>query len=285
MGAATLAKPAEDAVETLMRSIRIPPRPNLLTNLQAELSSGDPDPIRIGKVIGTDPGVSGALLKLANSALFGARRKSTSVDQAISYLGTNQCVAMVTGLLARTSVGGTDPSLLHFWDVSSKRAQVMVFLARQLATVRSDIAHTFGLFCDIGVPLLIERFPNYVNTYAQASADPINPFCSVEDAAHHTNHAAIGCLLARNWGLSSEVSMGILQHHDYTVMTDSFTDDDVRSLVAMGLVSEYVIAKYQGRDISCEWEKGGGVCCGHLGLSEDDLIDICEAMHDKFGGE
>lgn len=282
MSVASLGEHATDQVESILRSIRIPPRPTLLANIQGEVASGDPDPIRIGKMIGTDPGASAALLKLANSALYGARRKSASVDQAISYLGTTQCVALVTGILAKQAVDNADPSLQVFWDVSAKRAQVMVFLARHLAVTKSDVAHTFGLFCDIGVPLMMQRFPEYRDTYTAASLDAENPFVAIEDARFNSNHAAVGCLLARNWGLPQEVSLAILQHHDYSIMTDSFTDDGIRSLVAMCVLAEYVIGRYQGRDISAEWCKGGGVSCAHLGVTEDDLSEICEVAHEKF---
>ena len=94
--------PVENAVEeALMRSIRIPPRPSLLVDLQRELAQSDPSPRRIARIIGNDVGMSGALLKLANSPFFGAARKAKSVEQGINFLGVDQCAALLTGLLAR----------------------------------------------------------------------------------------------------------------------------------------------------------------------------------------
>ncbi|GAA5232045.1 hypothetical protein GCM10025794_30190 [Massilia kyonggiensis] len=68
--AAALARPsavAEDPVDALIKSIRIPPRPSLLADLQRELASEDPSPAAIGRIVASDVGMSGALLKLANS--------------------------------------------------------------------------------------------------------------------------------------------------------------------------------------------------------------------------
>jgi hypothetical protein len=93
-------------------------------------------------------------------------------------------------------------ALASFWDISTRRAQAMVFLSRRMRIGEPDVAHTFGLFCDTGVPLLMDRFADYAATYAAASLEAERPFTALEDERHSTSHAAIGCLLARNWGLS-----------------------------------------------------------------------------------
>jgi len=278
---AAKAIPADDPVDALMRSIRIPPRPSLLVDLQRELAERDPSPRQIAKIIGNDVGMSGALLKLANSPFYGAARKAKSVEQAINFLGVDTCSAMLVGLLARQAMGA-DSSLNHFWDVSAKRAQAVVFTSRKLRIAPPDIAHTFGLFCDIGVPLLMSRFPDYAGTYAEASNDGVNCFTAVEEQRHQTHHAAIGCLLARNWGLSSDVSWAILLHHDYTVLEDSNTDEAIRSLVALCLLAEKGIQRYHGNSQSLEWDKGGQRACRHLGLSPEEADELLEELHDMF---
>lgn len=276
----------EDQAEVLLKSIRIPPRPTLLADLQQELSRSEPDPGRIAKILGSDVGMSGALLKLANSPFYGPRRKISSVEQGITFLGINQCAALATGVLARQAVGAEGGAALErFWDMSTRRAKAVAFLAAKTRVCRPDIAHTFGLFCDIGVPLLMNRFPDYAETYALAGSDDTNIFTAVEDARHNTNHAAIGCLLARNWGLTEEVSLAILLHHDYSVLEKPGTDDAVRSLVALFLLAETAIQKLYGHVACTGWEKSGGAACGHLGLTGDEAIDILEELYELFDGE
>ncbi|GGY46841.1 HDOD domain-containing protein [Pseudoduganella sp. SL102] len=280
---ATTTPAREAAVEdALLRSIRIPPRPSLLVDLQAELADDDPSPRRIARIIGNDVGMSGALLKLANSPFFGAARKAKSVEQAINFLGINQCAALLTGLLARQAIDGGSGALNQFWDTSARRAESLVFIARRLRIAPADIAHTFGLFCDIGVPLLMDRFAGYADTLAIAGRDTLRRFTDVEDALHSTNHAAIGCLLARNWGLSPDVSWAILHHHDYAVLDDDATDDAIRSLVAASVLAERGIARYHGNRDSLEWEKGGEPACRHLGLDAGEAEDLLEELHDTF---
>ena len=157
-----------------------------------------------------------------------------------------------------------------------------MFTSRKLRIAPPDLAHTFGLFCDIGVTLLMNRFPDYVKTYAAAANDAHNCFTTLEDARHQTNHAAIGCLLARNWGLSSDVSWAILHHHDYTVLADPSTDDAIRSLVALSLLAEKGIQRYHGNSTSLEWDKGGSLACQHLGLSQEEAADLLDELHEMF---
>jgi HD-like signal output (HDOD) protein len=285
--ASALARPsaAEDPVDALIKSIRIPPRPSLLADLQRELASPDPGPETIGRIVASDVGMSGALLKLANSAIYGGRRKAKSIEQAILFLGINQVAALMTGLLARQVIPANGAALASFWDVSTRRAQAMVFLSRRMRIGEPDVAHTFGLFCDTGVPLLMERFADYESTFADASLEAGRPFTALEEERHATSHASIGCLLARNWGLSADVGWAILHHHDYAVLDDADTAGTVRSLVALSLLAESAICKYQGQAESLEWNKGGARACAYLGLSEEETAELLDELHEAFHDE
>jgi HD-like signal output (HDOD) protein len=274
----------KDPVEALIKSVRIPPRPSLLLELQQEINAKEPSQLKIGAIISRDVGMSGALLKLANSPFYGLRRKAKSVDQAVTILGMNQCIALMAGLLAKQAVGGDDPKLSQFWDDSSRRAEAMVFLARKLNVFATDVAHTFGLFCNIGVPLLMARFPDYGATYALAANDMEQAFTSVEDARHATNHAAVGCLLARSWGLSTDVSWAILLHHNHEAIDDSGTEDAVRTLLSLSLLAENAIEHYKGAGRSFEWEKGGERALRHLGLASDETLDLFEQLYEMLEG-
>jgi HD-like signal output (HDOD) protein len=282
-----MSKPAAspspaDPVEALIKSIRIPPRPSLLADLQRELTAPDPSPEEIARVAARDVGVAAALLKLANSSFYGGKRKAKSVEQAILFLGINQVAALMTGLLARQAIPADNGALANFWDISTRRAQAMVYLSRRLRIGEADVAHTFGLFCDTGVPLLMDRFPGYAATFEAAGTDAERLFTALEDERHSTNHAAIGCLLARNWGLSAEVGWSILHHHDYAVLDDGATPDAVRSLVALSVLAERAIQKYQGHAGSLEWDKGGERACAYLGLTDDETSDLLDGLHEAL---
>jgi hypothetical protein len=81
------------------------------------------------------------------------------------------------------------------------------------------------------------------------------------------------------------VAWAILHHQDYTVLDDEATDDSVRALVALSLLAESAIQQYQGRGGSLEWDKGGARASAYLGLSDDDITDLLDELHDSFHGE
>lgn len=276
------AAQSADPVETLIRSIRIPPRPSLLISMQQELDSPEPSQQEIARIISSDVAMSAALLKLANSSIYG-RRTVKSIDQALLFLGLNQVASLMTGLLARQAISPRHASLAGFWEVSSRRAQAMMVLSRRLHLGAPDVAHTFGLFCDTGIPLMMEKFPDYAETLDLAGASA-QPFTRVEDARHITNHAVIGSLLARNWGLPTDVSWSILHHHDYEVIADRATPESVRSLVAASVLSERAIQNFQGME-SYEWDKGGELACAHFGLQEGEAADLADELLEAFHAE
>lgn len=270
---------AADPVDALIRSIRIPPRPSLLVSMQQELDSAEPSQQTIARIISSDVAMSASLLKLANSSMYG-RRTIKSIEQALAFLGLNQVASLMTGLLARQAISPSHASLASFWEVSSRRAQAMVYLSRRLHVGPADIAHTFGLFCDTGIPLMMERFPDYALTL-EAAAHGKSTFTKLEDMRHMTNHAAIGSLLARTWGLPNEVSWSILHHHDYHVIEDRSTPEAVRSTIAASLLCERAIQSFQGLE-SGEWEKGGEIACTHFGLQDAEADDLHDELMEVF---
>lgn len=273
---------SEIAIDEVAKSIPIPPRPEIMVTLQKELMHEDPDPRRLATVINRDVAISATLLKVANSSFYGLRRKAESVEQALNFIGMTQCTSIMLGLIARRTLDGSGAAFARFWDVSDKRAFAMALLSRRLHVSKPDVAHTFGLFCDIGIPLLIGRFPDYVDTLRLANESVDERFTTIEDRRHHTNHATIGSLLARNWGLSSDVVMAIRLHHEYEIIADNITPDEIKGLVALGLLVERAIQTYQHKNHHVEWEKGGGLALDALGISEDEMLDTFEELHRRF---
>lgn len=276
------SKPSDLAMDEVAKSIQIPACPVLLVNLQQELMHEEPDPKKVASIISRDVAMSATLLRTANSAFFALKRKAETVEQAIAFIGMTQCSSIMLGLIARKTLNTSGPSLTRFWDVSDKRAMAMSLLSRQLHVATPDVAHTFGLFCDIGIPLLLNRFPEYTETLKLANESADERFTTVEDQRHGTCHATIGALLAKNWGLSSDVSMAIRLHHEYEVIADHITPDSIKGLVALSLVVEKIIQDYEHQNRHFEWKKGGEMALDALGITSDELDDYTEDLHRRF---
>lgn len=276
-----VSNPAPD-VDALVGSIAIPPRPALLTELQMEMAGADPDFDRIARLVAGDLALAAGVLRTVNSPFYAVSRKATTMSEAISLLGLRQIGALVTGFVLRRSIGGEGANLTRFWDVTTKRSFALARLARGLRGVDVDVAQVFGLFCDAGIALLMQRLPDYTATLAAANHCETLPFTEIEQAAHRTDHALVGALMARAWGLPKAVCDAIRSHHDYTAFVDRGVADDVTRLIAMGLVAELAIQRFAGLNESREWQKGGDAATGALLLGDADVDEWVERLIEDF---
>lgn len=277
------SRPSPDMdVDALLRSVVIPPRPALLTEVQKQMATDDPDLGRIARLVGMDVAMSAAVLRGVNSPFYALARQATTLEQAISLLGLRQFGAIVTGFALRQALQGEGVTLTRFWDVSTKRSYALSRLARGLRGVEPDVAQTFGLFCDVGIPLLMQRFADYGATLRRANSSEAESFTAVEQATHRADHAQIGALMARSWGLPKVVCDAIRLHHDYGVFRDPHADEVVERLIAMGLLAEVAIQRFAQLNASAEWHKGGEQAAGALMLAERDVEDWIETLTEGF---
>ena len=279
---AATAVDAMPDIDALVRSIAIPPRPALLAEVQAEVAADDPDLNRIAHLIGRDVAMTAGVLRSVNSPFFALSRKASSLGEAIALLGLRQIGALVTGFALRQAMTGDRTQLTRFWDVSGKRSYALSRLAHGLRGVAPDAAQSFGLFCDVGIPLLMQRFADYGATLRAANTTDSRSFTEVEQAQHQTDHALIGALMARAWGLPRAVCDAIRLHHDYGIFHDPAIDAEVQRLIAMGLVAELAIQRFAGMNQSLEWDKGGERAIGLLMLTEIEVGDWIDTLLDGF---
>jgi HD-like signal output (HDOD) protein len=161
----------------------------------------------------------------------------------------------------------------------------MTRLARGLGQVEVHVAQSFGLFCDIGIPLLLQRFADYGQTLIACRSESERFFTAPEQDRHHTDHAQVGAMMARSWGLSPTLRMAIGWHHDYTVFADPTVPETMARLVAMGLVAEVAIQRFAGQTGSAEWAKRGDHASGALVLNGQETEDWIERLFDDFANE
>jgi HD-like signal output (HDOD) protein len=273
------------SLDELARSIRIPPRPAVLLEIETELKNPDPDPRRIAASIGRDVALSAALVKTANSPFFGLARKVESVDQAVSYIGLIPTSTLVMGLVLRGSLGIKGAAMERFWDLSCKRALAARKIAQLSHKVNPELAHSLGLFMDCGIALLMNNFKDYKDVLAAAYNTVDEPFTAPEQARYKTDHAQAGALLVRSWGLSTSMVAAVRGHHDYTLLAPDHAPLEVQRLIALGLIADRAVGLYQGITDSCEWNKGCDIAMNALEACEPDVAEWIDLVHEALLAE
>ena len=272
----------EAAMDSLFKSIAIPPRPVVVHQLQTEMGKDEPDMRRAAHIVSQDVGLTVAVLKVVNSPLYGLSRKAESVDVAVNMIGLKQLSILVSAMAMRSALKGDANTLARFHDTSAKRAYAMSRMAKSTRCVAVDLAQTFGLFCDVGIPLLMNRFPDYISTLKAANTETQLSFTAVEQARHNTDHALVGAMMARSWGLPPTIVLAIRLHHDYAVFLDSKVAPEVSRLIALGLVAEVAIQRFARLHSTVEWEKGGDYVAGALVLAPSEVEDWIEQLVEDF---
>jgi HD-like signal output (HDOD) protein len=267
----------DDEVERLVKQIEIPPCPAILTRIVREMQADEPDLNKVAKGVSADVALSAAMLKTVNSPFYGLRNKANSVQQALILLGLRNVGQLVTGLLLRQAFSAAaSETMERFWTVSSGEAAACGLVARETKICDPNLAYTFGLFRDAGMPALLSKFKAYEAVMSGGLQRPGVPITVVEMERFGVHHAQVGAYFASSWHLDEAVWLAILLHHDYPKWLPRVKEMPVR-MAALGLVAEQVYVRLESDKDCGEWEQGGEAALEVLGIEADRL--------DEFRGE
>jgi HD-like signal output (HDOD) protein len=276
-----------ESYEVLLKDLAIPPRPEVVTILFAEIRKEHPDLKRVTAALIKDPALSAGMLRAANSPYFGLNRKVSSVPKAISVLGLTHVSNIVTGLAIRHALKGGDsaPSFDKFWQNAEQISMLCHYVARRLRGISADDAYTYGLFRDCGVPVLIQHFPHYRETLKRANDSRWMGTTQVEESETGTSHSILGYFLARAWLLPDHISRAILLHHDIEAFADPATSNEARNLIGVGFLAEHIQQSWLGNLDDAEWTKAAPSVTKHFALDDEDISDLGDSARAAIFGD
>ena len=267
-----------------VKDIVIPPCPQLLVQLQTELAQADPNPQRVAEIAGGDVAMAAALIKVANSSLYARREPVHSVAQAINMLGVKPTASILTGFLLRNAIR-IDPTLIeHFWESSTRRSLAMAHIAGEMYGLDLDVCKTCGLFFHVGIPVMLQGVRGYSGTLVEAMARQDRTFVQTENAAHRTDHAVVGAIVAKTWHLPAEVVYAVRLHHDFSSLTATHVPLQVRQLVAIAAIADHLVAHHEGVKDQREWEKYGAQCLAFLQIGAEEVDIWGDELYPVFEG-
>ena len=269
----------------VLREIVIPPCPERLVRLRQAISAPEPDLAVVSRIAASDVAMAATLIRNANSALHAVGPPVRTVGQAMDRLGLNQTAALMTGFLARHAIPVNHPRLTRFWQRATLRAAALALIARRLPGLSPDLAYTCGLFCHVGIPVLLQSLRGYGGTLVEAEARIDRPFVATENANHRTDHAVVGALVARAWQLAPAAVVAIRLHHDFASLGAGGIEAEVHTLVAAGLVAEHLMRRREGLGAESEWLAHGADALRWLQVDADDVDDWHEALQDSLDAE
>jgi HD-like signal output (HDOD) protein len=278
----------QEQISNVLMGIKIPPQPQILVDLQIEQIMPDPDLKRIAALIRRDVGLAGTILKVVNSSFYGLRNKITSVDQAVSLIGLDSIINIINGVSIKSEM--SDETITHmnrFWDTANDIAMIATNIAKMVGFPKPDLAYLLGLFHNVGVPLLMRRFDNYLEVLEHSYGNNSDRIIDIENDVLKTNHAVVGYYIAKSWNLPKILCEAIAEHHscERCFLGKQHTESKTKTLLAILKLAEHVCGSYKilgNQEVDFEWELIGDEVLTHLGLGEYDVEQL-EANLDEMG--
>jgi HD-like signal output (HDOD) protein len=274
---------AMNSAEALAKAVKIPPRPEVLIDISAEIAKPNPDIDRIAAAIKKDVSLYGAILRLVNSPLLGGNGVKT-IDRALMLLGLKR-IAQVAQVVALQNQLGSKLSINRFWDTAAEVAEICSALARKFTGLPTEDAYTVGMFHDFGIPLMMQSFPDYKTLLNDANKSTSVPLATAETQRYGFNHYDVGFELGRIWCLPAHLNQAIrLQPELASVFAERVVVDDpdtVKTLLALLEMAKNISATHRKLWRAEDESSGLGidrVVLKHLEIEPEDYVELREDM-------
>lgn len=197
----------------------LPPLPDILMNLEKKINDPDCDILEVSGIIESEPVLSGRLILLANSVLFGGGRdKTEDLHDAVMRLGVKMVLDMaytlkLPGLFTKTK----SFDQFRFWIHSLGVAYLTRSLAYMVKIPQEEIefAYLCGLMHDIGVVVFDHLIPDEYNQFLQQIKSSDLTLAENEIVTFGVTHAELGArFIEKWWPVSPGLVEAIRAHHE-----------------------------------------------------------------------
>jgi putative nucleotidyltransferase with HDIG domain len=193
----------------------LPPLPAGVARVMSLLQDEDTSTRVIADTIGYDPGLTAKILQAANSPLYTSERTITSLPAAVNTLGEQTIYLMIMAFMAHNAFA---KQIQHskigkaIWEHSL----AVGLAAREISTTLNmrgtEELFTCGLLHDIGKLLFLRHNPDIYSEFEDSPCEIDG--LRFEKEIYGFTHAQVGALAARRWGIPSEISYVIANHHN-----------------------------------------------------------------------
>lgn len=181
--------------------------------------AGDPNAAvnEIAECISTEPSLTTAVLRVANSAYYGVPGEVTNVRMGVIMLGTTTIRSLA--MMAAAYTWFEQPELCGrrgrvMWEHALSTAIFASSLARRYAPTVEEEAFCCGLLHDLGKIVLTVSLTSQYEAILERAQTRHIPDAEAERMALGFDHTEVGDVLAERWGLPAMLREVVRYHHD-----------------------------------------------------------------------
>lgn len=270
----------------------LPPQPLILQSLQQMMSHKHLNWQEISDVIKGQENIATELLTIINSPFFGVNETVDNIEDLVKLLGIKHVIELVAALSLKQAMREMNYLKIdEYLNCANDIALITAGLARELDIMNPETAYLMALFQDCGVPVLYSRFSDYSAIRQLAYASDNMSIIEVEDQNLNLNHAVIAGFICESWNLPDDICKAVLSHHhviellavDSTFGSTTSEQDNIKKMVALLSLSEYIAYAYRGNAHKTGWAQHSAYVMDYLELSEASLDRIKLAMFEMSG--
>ncbi len=189
----------------------------------------------LASTISQDPALTGKLLKIATSSIYGLKIRSGSIHDAVMGLGvtTVKCLALSAAIFDESKFPKDMPI-----DIRAVYADILAVAttARKIAEIcrykNSDDAFLSGLLHKVGFLFYLQYLPREYMKHV-ILRNPQQSRLDKEKEVFNLTHAEAGGLIARKWGLMEHLAQAIENHASFGNDDSAKLDDIIRLAVVL----------------------------------------------------
>lgn len=170
----------------------------------------------VGRIVKEDVALTGKLLRLVNSSLFGLPKRIDTVPDAIKVVGMTQLQDLALGtsvLQLFRDVPADMVNMDSFWRHSVACAIGARLLAQQRKEPNVERFFVAGLLHDIGRPVIFTREADAARTALERAQAEGRPLRELEREVLGFDHAAVGGELLKIWNIAPPIIDAVRLHH------------------------------------------------------------------------
>lgn len=209
---------ADVRLENLVRQVRdLPAMPDLAFKVMRLVDDPQTNAADVARVLSADQALTARLLKLANSAFYGASRRISTVTEAVVLLGMRTVRNMTVALKCQDMLAAALPGYAmrqgDLWRHSFCCAYAAQCLAKRSGYRIVEEAFVGGLLHDIGKVVINVYLQAEFACIADLAAADNLPFMDAERAVLGFDHAEAGGRVLEKWRLPPTLVECVRYHH------------------------------------------------------------------------
>lgn len=210
-----------DLHQLIAKAYDLDPIPMSGTKLANLVADPDSSLESITQVVSLDQALTARVLRVANSAASAARAQITTVKDAVVRLGRSAIVTLGMGAKVRQQLQQPLPEFGLAENVLWRHSVAAALAVESMGILgKAPIppeSYAAALLHDIGKLVLARFLDPETLTYLRRAQEEgrCNPL-QAEMEILEVNHAELGGMIARHWGLPNSLALGIQYHHSPT---------------------------------------------------------------------